>query len=45
MPAVSFTNLLIISVVAVLSPLLPGLPRLRVPAVVLEILAGIVLGP
>jgi Kef-type K+ transport system membrane component KefB len=46
MPAVSFTNLLIISVVAVLAPLLLGLlPRLRIPAVVLEIVAGIVLGP
>ena len=46
MPDVSFTNLLIISVVAVLAPLLLGLfPRLRVPAVVLEIVAGIVLGP
>jgi Kef-type K+ transport system membrane component KefB len=46
MPAVSFTNLLIISAVAVLAPLLLGLlPRLRVPAVVLEIVAGIVLGP
>jgi Kef-type K+ transport system membrane component KefB len=46
MPAVSFTNLLIISVVAVLAPLLLCLfPRLRVPAVVLEIVAGIVLGP
>jgi Kef-type K+ transport system membrane component KefB len=46
MPAVSFTNLLIICAVAVLAPLLLGLlPRLRVPAVVLEIVAGIVLGP
>jgi Kef-type K+ transport system membrane component KefB len=46
MPAVSFTNLLIICAVAVLAPLLLGLlPRLRVPAVLLEIVAGIVLGP
>jgi Kef-type K+ transport system membrane component KefB len=46
MPAVSFTNLLIVCAVAVLAPLLVGvLPRLRVPAVVLEIVAGIVLGP
>src|SRR5256714_4506001 len=46
MPAVSFTNLLIISAIAVLAPLAVGfLPRLRVPAVVLEIVAGIVLGP
>jgi Kef-type K+ transport system membrane component KefB len=46
MPAVSFTNLLIICAVAVLAPLLVGLlPGLRVPAVVVEIVAGIVLGP
>ncbi len=46
MPDVSFNNLLIISAVAVLAPLLLGfVPRLRIPAVVLEIVAGIVLGP
>src|SRR5437764_3165244 len=46
MPDVSFTNLLIISALAVLAPLAVGfLPRLRVPAVVLEIVAGIVVGP
>jgi Kef-type K+ transport system membrane component KefB len=46
MPDVSFTNLLVISVVAVVAPLVVGfLPRLRIPAVVLEIVAGIVLGP
>ena len=46
MPDVSFTNLLIISALAVLAPLAVGfLPRLRVPAVVLEIVAGIVIGP
>lgn len=46
MPPVSFDNLLVISVVAVLAPLLAGvLRRLRVPAVVLEIVAGIVVGP
>jgi len=46
MPAVAFTNLLIICAVGALAPLLLGLlPRLRVPAVVLEIVAGIVLGP
>jgi Kef-type K+ transport system membrane component KefB len=46
MPEVSFDNLLIIAVVAVLAPLVAGaLPRLRVPAVVLEIVAGIVIGP
>jgi predicted Kef-type K+ transport protein len=46
MPDVSFTNLLIISAIAVLAPLTVGfLPRLRIPAVVLEIVAGIVVGP
>jgi Kef-type K+ transport system membrane component KefB len=46
MPAVSFTNLLVIAVIAVLAPLTVGfLPALRVPAVVLEIVAGIVVGP
>ena len=46
MPDVSFTNLLIISTVAVIAPLAVGyLPRLRIPAVVLEIVAGIILGP
>src|SRR2546423_12856325 len=46
MPAVSFTNLLIISAIAVLAPLAVGfVPRLRIPAVVLEIVAGIVVGP
>src|SRR6266568_3501134 len=44
MPDVSFTNLLVISVVAVLAPLVVGfVPRLRIPAVVLEIVAGFVL--
>src|SRR4051794_26184425 len=46
MPDVSFINLLIICAVAVAAPLLVGLlPWLRIPAVVLEIVAGIVLGP
>jgi Kef-type K+ transport system membrane component KefB len=46
MPEVSFTNLLIVCVVAVGAPLLLGLlPQLRIPAVVLEIVAGIVFGP
>jgi Kef-type K+ transport system membrane component KefB len=45
-PAVSFTNVLIISAIAVLAPLTVGfLPWLRVPAVVLEIVAGIIVGP
>jgi Kef-type K+ transport system membrane component KefB len=46
MPDVSFVNLLAVCAVAVLAPLLVGFfPRVRVPAVVLEIVAGIVLGP
>jgi Kef-type K+ transport system membrane component KefB len=46
MPPVSFANLLIVSAIAVLAPLAVGFaPRLRVPAVVLEIVAGIVVGP
>jgi Kef-type K+ transport system membrane component KefB len=41
-----FTNLLIIAAVALLAPLLLGYaPKLRVPAIVLEIVAGLVLGP
>jgi Kef-type K+ transport system membrane component KefB len=44
MPA--FTNLLIVVAVAFLAPLLLGLfPRLQLPSVVLEIVAGIVVGP
>jgi Kef-type K+ transport system membrane component KefB len=45
-PELSFTNLLIIAAVAAAVPLALGwAPRLRVPSVVLEIVAGIVLGP
>src|SRR5574339_425847 len=46
MPDVSFDNLLVVSVVAALAPLLLGFtPGLRIPAIVLEIVAGVVLGP
>src|SRR5215218_1061215 len=46
MPEVEFTNLLMVVVIALLAPLTLGLaPRLRIPAVVLEIVAGIVVGP
>ena len=46
MPTVSFGGLLIVAVIAVCAPLLVGLVRwVRVPAVVLEILAGIAVGP
>jgi Kef-type K+ transport system membrane component KefB len=41
-----FSDLLVVVVVAFLAPLLLGLfPRVRLPAVVLEILAGIAIGP
>jgi Kef-type K+ transport system membrane component KefB len=43
---VHFTNLLIVTAVAFASPLLLGFaPALRLPTVVLEIVAGIVIGP
>ena len=46
MPEVSFTNLVIVAAIAVAAPMLVGFfPRIRVPAVVLEIIAGIVVGP
>jgi Kef-type K+ transport system membrane component KefB len=46
MPEVSFTNLLVVSAIAALAPLLLGFaPRLKVPAIVLEIVAGVVVGP
>src|SRR3954449_9440560 len=42
----SFSNLLIVMAVAFAAPLLLGLfPRLLLPSVVLEIVAGIVVGP
>jgi Kef-type K+ transport system membrane component KefB len=46
MPAVHFTNLLIVVAVGLLAPLALGFfPRLRLPAIVLEIVLGIVVGP
>ena len=46
MTGVHFTNLLIVVAVAFAAPLVLGLaPRLRLPAVVLEITAGIIIGP
>jgi Kef-type K+ transport system membrane component KefB len=45
-PDVHFGNLFAVALIALLAPLLLGLaPALRVPAVVLEIVAGIALGP
>src|SRR2546430_14196544 len=41
-----FTNLLIVVAVALLAPLALGFfPRVRLPAIVLEIVLGIVIGP
>ena len=46
MPDVSFSNLFVVCLVGAAAPLALGFtPRLRLPAVVLEIVAGIVLGP
>src|SRR5688572_19368141 len=46
MPDISFTGLAVVAVVAFVVPLLLGLgPRIRLPAVVLEIVAGIIIGP
>src|SRR5439155_18617602 len=46
MPDVSFASLVVVAAIAVAAPLLVGMfPRIRVPAVVLEIVAGIVVGP
>src|SRR5438045_6210812 len=46
MPAVHYTNLLIVVTVGLLAPLALGFfPRLRLPAVVLELALGIVIGP
>src|SRR5262245_19754200 len=46
MPAVHFTNLLIVVAVGLLAPLVLGFfPRVRLPAIVLEIMLGVVIGP
>jgi len=46
MPDVTFGSLVAVCAVAVVIPLLLGFaPRVRVPSVVLEIIAGVVLGP
>src|SRR5262245_29120922 len=46
MPDVHFTNLLIVVAAAFIAPLALGFfPRLRVPAIVVEILLGIIIGP
>jgi Kef-type K+ transport system membrane component KefB len=46
MTEISFSNLVIVAAVAFAAPLALGLiPRLRLPAVVLEIVLGIAIGP
>jgi Kef-type K+ transport system membrane component KefB len=46
MPNTGFDNLFVVAVVALLAPLVVAwLPGLRVPAVVVEIVAGVLLGP
>jgi Kef-type K+ transport system membrane component KefB len=46
MPAIHFTNLLIVAAAGLAAPLALGFfPRLRVPAIVFEIVLGIVIGP
>src|SRR5436305_6432706 len=46
MTEVHFTNLLIVVAIALLAPLALGFfPRVRLPAIVLEIVLGIVIGP
>src|SRR5436309_11950553 len=46
MAEIHFTNLLIVVVVAFLAPLTLGFfPRLRLPAIVVEIILGIIIGP
>src|SRR4051812_9728061 len=46
MPEIHFTDLLIVVVVAFAAPLALGFfPRVRLPAIVLEIILGIVIGP
>jgi len=46
MPAVSFANLLVVALIAFAAPFLLGLfPRVRLPSVVVEITAGILVGP
>ena len=43
MPEVGFVNLLVVTLIALVAPLSLGfVPRLRMPAVVLEIVAGVV---
>ena len=42
---ISFTSVALVAAVAVVAPLGIGLARLRLPAIVIEILLGIAIGP
>jgi Kef-type K+ transport system membrane component KefB len=45
-PSISFTSILVIAAIAVTAPVLVNLaPKLRLPAVAVEILVGVVVGP
>ncbi len=45
-PSISFSSILVVTVVALLAPVLVNLaPRLRLPAVALEIVIGVIVGP
>lgn len=45
-PSISFSSILVIAAVAFLAPILVNLtPRLRIPAVALEIVIGVIVGP
>ncbi|MGZ6966613.1 MAG: cation:proton antiporter [Acidimicrobiia bacterium] len=45
-PSISFSSILVIAVVAFLAPILVNLaPKLRLPAVALEIVIGVIVGP
>ena len=45
MSELSFTSVAVVAAVALVAPLAVALTRLRLPAVVLEILLGVVVGP
>ena len=46
MPTFSFTGVLLVTVVAFLAPIMASLiPLVRVPSLVLEVIAGIIIGP
>jgi Kef-type K+ transport system membrane component KefB len=42
---ISFSSVAVIAAIALLAPLVVGVPSLRLPAIVVEILLGIAIGP